>query len=381
VAGCRAGFEAEAAADLGRAAAALDRGIAVEARQGEGYVVGRFDDAPAPRALQRLGARPVFARNLFVATGPVDLLGRHKALRPDRVAPLLATIATLAAHDHGTVWRPPYVEYPDTNEGKALSPLARALAERLTTALGGQGRLRDDASRRLHVYLPDGARAFVGTSEAATTPWPLGIPRIRVPRGAPSRSAAKLAEAFVVFLGDEAGEVLRPGMRAVDLGAAPGGWTWLLVERGLRVTAVDNGPLKGPVANDPLVTHLRTDGLSYRPRRPVDWLVCDIVERPARIAELVAGWMADGDARFAIFNLKLPMKKRDDEVRRCTEIIGQRLAHAGVAHDFALRQLYHDREEVTGCVVRHEGAAPDAVSVTPRGAAGRGGRRRAGSRP
>ncbi len=226
--------------------------------------------------------------------------------------------------------------------------------------------------------------AFVGTSEASTTPWPLGIPRIRVPKGAPSRSAAKLAEAFVVFLGEQASEVLRPGMRAVDLGAAPGGWTWLLAERGLRVTAVDNGPLKGPVASDPLVTHLRADGLSYRPKRPVDWLVCDIVERPARIAELVAGWIAEGAARYAIFNLKLPMKKRDEEVQRCAAIIAERLDRAGVVCDFALRQLYHDREEVTGCLVRHDQDArrsPDAgVTRRPR-AAGRASRRPAASQP
>ena len=111
--------------------------------------------------------------------------------------------------------------------------------------------------------------------------------------------------------------MLRPGLCAVDLGAAPGGWTWQLAHRGLRVIAVDNGALKGDVANDPLVTHVRDDGLRWRPRRPVDWLVCDIVEQPRRIAALVAEWIADGAARRAIFNLKLPMKKRYEEIALC----------------------------------------------------------------
>ena len=130
---------------------------------------------------------------------------------------------------------------------------------------------------------------------------------------------------------------MRAGMRAVDLGAAPGGWTWQLARRGLRVTAVDNGPLKGDVRDDPLVTHLRADGLAYLPKRPVDWMVCDIVEQPSRIAALVARWIGEGHARHAIFNLKLPMKKRYDEVRRCEAIIGDasregaRSAHAGIA--------------------------------------------------
>jgi 23S rRNA (cytidine2498-2'-O)-methyltransferase len=380
VAGCRPGFEAEAAADVHRAASALERDVDVDA--GDGFVVGRLASPLPPRSLARLDeVRPVFARNLFVGIGPVDLVGADRSPRPDRVAPLVAAVGTLDHRLHGRLWRPPYVEHPDTNEGKALSPLAKALGERVGDALSADGRLRADAARRLHVYLIDRSTAYVGTSLAAATPWPLGIPRIHVPRGAPSRSAAKLAEALVVFLGDEANDVLRPGMRAVDLGAAPGGWSWLLAERGLRVTAVDNGPLKEPVASDPLVTHVRADGLHFRPRRPVDWLVCDIVERPARIAELVAGWIADGAARFAIFNLKLPMKKRDEEVARCAQIIEARLARAEVAHDFALRQLYHDREEVTGCLVRHEGAEREDARVTPRAGAGRAARRRGGSRP
>ena len=137
----------------------------------------------------------------------------------------------------------------------------------------------------LHVLFADGAHAYVGASAAPwASRWTMGIPRLRMPGGAPSRSTLKLAEAFVTFLGDREAELLRAGMRAVDLGAAPGGWTWQLARRGLRVTAVDNGPLKGEVRDDPLVTHLRADGLAFLPKRPVDWMVCDIVEQPSRIA-------------------------------------------------------------------------------------------------
>ena len=124
--------------------------------------------------------------------------------------------------------------------------------------------------------------------------------------------------------------------------------------RGVRVTAVDNGPMKGSVADDPLVTHLREDGLTWRPKRPVDWLVCDIVLQPIRIAELVARWLADGDTRRAIFNLKLPMKKRYDEVKRCEQRIREVTKRAGVNVDLRIRQLYHDREEVTGYVARQD---------------------------
>ena len=288
--------------------------------------------------------------------------------RPDRVAPLARLFADfcgefpLAGRSAGSHALASFaslrLETPDTNDGKELSRLARALAPRLETALRERALLSASAEppasatgAHLHALFTDGAHAYVGASVAPwASPWTMGIPRLRMPGGAPSRSTLKLAEAIVTFLGDRESALLRAGMRAVDLGAAPGGWTWQLVRRGLRVTAVDNGPLKGEVRDDPLVTHLRTDGLAYLPRRPVDWMVCDIVEQPSRIAALVARWIGEGHARSAIFNLKLPMKKRHDEVRRCEAIIVDALARARVKHSLELRQLYHDREEVTGCV-------------------------------
>ncbi len=368
VAHCRAGFEPEAAIDLGRLAEAAGARIDVDAPVGRGFVVGnlaRFDPRPWPRAFER--APPIFVRSLFFGTGPHPLFDAATTRgRPDRVAPLVALIERFRAefplldptsrtlgHANGFSLR---LETPDTNDGKELSGLTRALAVRLTAGLAERGVMcaaRDTAAgvptTNLHVLFPDGAHAYVGASVAPwASRWTMGIPRLRMPGGAPSRSTLKLAEAFVTFLGDREPEVLRAGMRAVDLGAAPGGWTWQLAHRGLRVTAVDNGPLKGDVLDDPLVTHLRADGLSYLPKRPVDWMVCDIVEQPSRIAALVARWLGEGHARHAIFNLKLPMKKRYDEVRRCEAIIRDALAKARVEHTLVLRQLYHDREEVTG---------------------------------
>ena len=127
---------------------------------------------------------------------------------------------------------------------------------------------------------------------------------------------------------------------------------WQLAERGLRVTAVDNASLRGGVRSDPLVDHVQTDGLKYRPRRPVDWMVCDIVEKPSRIAALVGDWVAEGRCRRTIFNLKLPMKKRYDEVQRCEQRIGEVLQRAHAHFTLRVKQLYHDREEVTAYLAR-----------------------------
>lgn len=144
----------------------------------------------------------------------------------------------------------------------------------------------------------------------------------------------------------ERDSIVRAGQRAVDLGAAPGGWTWQLVHRGLRVTAIDNGPLRDSVMATEMVEHFKADGFTWRPHRPVDWMVCDMVEQPSRIASLVAEWIATGRCRYAIFNLKLPMKRRVEAVEQCRELIRKRLNSVG-PFDLRIKHLYHDREEVT----------------------------------
>jgi 23S rRNA (cytidine2498-2'-O)-methyltransferase len=367
VAHCRAGFEPEAAADLQRLAEAAGTALDLDAPAGRGFVVGRparFDRARWSKTLA--AAAPVFIRALFIGSGPHVLFDAARTKgRPDRVVPLLALIDALRGNPPLRVpasmaYSELRLETADTNDGKELSGLCRALAAPLAQALIERGALLDDGDApepvprsRLHVLFADGAHVFVGISVPPWgSPWPMGIPRLRMPREAPSRSTQKLAEAFITFLGERAPEMLRAGMKAVDLGAAPGGWSWQLAHRGLRVTAIDNGPLKGEVAQDSLVTHLRVDGLGFRPQRPVDWMVCDIAEQPARIAALVGRWIADGHARRTIFNLKLPMKKRYEETVRCRQIIEDVLRQAHVSYRISLRQLYHDREEVTGFIER-----------------------------
>ena len=95
-----------------------------------------------------------------------------------------------------------------------------------------------------------------------------------------------------------------------------------------------------------MVQHLKADGFTWRPQRPVDWMVCDMVEQPSRIASLMADWIGSGRCRYTIFNLKLPMKRRLEAVEQCRELIRKRLKSVG-PYDLRIKHLYHDREEVT----------------------------------
>ena len=110
------------------------------------------------------------------------------------------------------------------------------------------------------------------------------------------------------------------------------------------VIAVDNGPMDEALLESGQVKHRREDGFRYRPPEPVDWMVCDMVESPARIAQLAARWVTEGWCRDCLFNLKLPMKKRWEETRRCLGLLHDAL---GGRHALRAKQLYHDREEIT----------------------------------
>ena len=346
---CRAGFEPELAAELTERAAAA--GIAGYARTERDSGVVLFlseDGAEAARALR-------FASLIF-ARQKLRLIAELRGLdAKDRIAPMVEALEAHAAGGmpEGAGRGAPYgtlmVEHPDSDAGKPLAGLARSFGNALRPALrkGGWLSAQDDARRpRLHVCFLAGDHAVLAIADPRdASPWPLGIPRLKMHPDAPSRSALKLEEALLTLLdADERERLLRPGMRAADLGAAPGGWTWVLTRHGLRVSAVDNGPLRAHLFDTGLVEHLRADGFRWHPAASLDWMVCDMVEQPSRVAARMAEWFREGWCRHAVFNLKLPMKKRWQETRLCLDRFA---AEAGKPLTVRARQLYHDREEIT----------------------------------
>ncbi len=358
---CRAGFEPELAAELTERAAAQGLGGYARTERDSGHVVFLGDDGEA------LDAALAFSTLIF-ARQKLRLIAELRGLDPkDRIAPMLEALqgfcrsagrrdtddanigsrlpALLQRERYGTL----VVEHPDSDAAKPLAGLARSFGNALRPALRKAGVLtaQDNARLpRLHVCFVDGDHAFLAVGDPRdSAPWPMGIPRLKLLADAPSRSALKLEEALLVLLtADERERLLRPGMRAADLGAAPGGWTWVLARQKLQVTAIDNGPLREHVMDTGLVQHLRADGFAWHPAKPLDWMVCDMVEQPSRVAARMAEWFREGWCRHAIFNLKLPMKKRWQETRLCLERFE---AQAGMPLTIRAKQLYHDREEIT----------------------------------
>lgn len=340
---CRPGFEKECLADFRLQAATLGVEGYFKTTEGSGFV-GFFPQSPEGSATLQKQLR---FHDLIFARQWIHVFAHLEALDPaDRIAPIMAALRPI-----GTRFSDVFLETADTNDAKSLSAFLRKLAVPLRRALEAESLLGQPYLPRLHLFfLNSGSVALGVTDPNNAAAWPMGIPRLRFPRGAPSRSTLKLDEAFQVFVRDPDRE-LAPAMTAVDLGAAPGGWTWQLVKRHIRTVAVDNGRLDPGLLDSGIVEHVREDGFRYRPVKPVDWLMCDMVEQPLRIANLVADWLALGLCRHAIFNLKLPMKQRHEMVMACRASMERRLAARGRRYrHLEFRQLYHDRAEITGYI-------------------------------
>lgn len=353
---CRPGFEKECAAEITAKAAELEIYGFPRIKDESGYVLFEcYQLADADKLIRHIPFRNlIFARQMMVVG---ELL---RDLSPDdRIAPILEML--LGVINHAGELR---VEVPDTNQSKALLKFCRKLTVPLRAALRDAGVLLAYQTNKrpvVHVFFIAPGCCYAGYSyNDNNSPFYMGIPRLKFPSDAPSRSTLKLEEAFHAFIpADEWDERLASGMYAVDLGASPGGWTYQLVKRSMMVHAVDNGDMAQSLLDTGQVTHHRVDGFKFAPmRHPITWVVCDMVEKPARVTQLMINWLVNGWCREAIFNLKLPMKQRYQEVCHNLVLLRAALEQHGLNAEVKAKHLYHDREEITVHARRIWGSVP-----------------------
>ncbi len=135
-----------------------------------------------------------------------------------------------------------------------------------------------------------------------SSPFPNGEARFVEDRqGPPNRAYLKLWEALTLIDRRPA-----PGELCLDLGASPGGWSWVLAKLGARVIAVDKAPLDPAVAALPGVEVRQASAFALEPAEigPVDWLFSDVICYPARLLALVERWLAAGLVRNFVCTLK-----------------------------------------------------------------------------
>jgi 23S rRNA (cytidine2498-2'-O)-methyltransferase len=280
-----------------------------------------------------------FARQGFA----VQALARD----PDErgLAQALAKAAALLIHSDRYAL---HVFVPDTETGNRLAQRAERISEQLALQLRAAlpsvarvdaAELRRSTAELVQVCVCTSDLAALGVvpSDQALSIWPGGRARMKLGADRPSRSARKLEEALVwLGTGPEAGEL------CVDLGAAPGGWTWLLLNRRARVIAVDPARMEPRLLEQRRLRHVQGSAFDWQPEEPADWLFCDMAWRPLEVAQMLGRWARLRQTRMLVANFKLPMKRKAEMVARLCELLG-----ASGYRQLRTRQLYHDREEIT----------------------------------
>ena len=291
-----------------------------------------------------LGA--VFARAYGMSLGPAFEAGTapedyatHAAARVKSVAPNAA--AQVWLRDHGV-------------SGEELDDSARA------DEVARIGRLLTGAGLRV-VEEPAVGALVADVVVVDTDTWWLGAHTHTIdhpptdllvphPPEAPSRAYSKVEEAIRWF-----GLPLRENDTAVELGSAPGGVVYALLERGLRVVGIDPGTMADIVRNNGRFKHVASSAFDIRvgdlPKR-LDWVLLDMNTEPDLGVRAVDHIIKLGRAPAlgAILTLKL---NQSSFSRRIPELVS-RVKQMGFVEVYA-KQLTSNRREITVVGLTAEG--------------------------
>lgn len=278
---------------------------------------------------------PIFVRHIC----PVNLTVPLSAELFD-----LAAVAQTVGHELAD-WVAP--ELPFSVQTRLLAEPAGVKPFDVNTAVAevvqymSRAPLQPQAPKQILSIVVTGTALLAGVSLAAhnLSDWAGGMRRFAREEGQISRAEFKLLEACETF-----GLVLPAGGTAIDLGAAPGGWTRVLRQHGMRVTAVDPAELHPSLADDKQMQHQRVRAEVYLKRKPapVDLLVNDMRLDAIDSVTLMgafAPYVKPGGQ--ALMSLKLPEKLRPLLVPECLAMLQRRYQLV------AARQLFHNRHEIT----------------------------------
>lgn len=142
---------------------------------------------------------------------------------------------------------------------------------------------------------------------------------------------------------------------ALDIGAAPGGWTKVLADYGLHVTAVDPGDLHEALKDNRDIAHHKERIENVSLSSKFDIIVNDMNVDP----QITSAIMCDvrthlADDGVAIVTLKLPFGDVSRSIRESVDILSAKYEVVSI------RNLSHNRREVTA-LLRPKGARRTGV--------------------
>ena len=180
-------------------------------------------------------------------------------------------------------------------------------------------------------------------SPSTTSPFADGEARFEENRtDPPGRAYLKLWEAFTLD-----GRRPLPGELCVDLGASPGGWTWVLAGLGARVFSLDKAELAPQVGALPNVNHCLGSGFGLDPRHVgrVDWLFSDMICYPERLLQVVRQWIEARACAHVVCTLKFQAETDHAVSRAFAAIPGGRLLHLS-CNKHELTFIWHEADTV-----------------------------------
>jgi 23S rRNA (cytidine2498-2'-O)-methyltransferase len=181
------------------------------------------------------------------------------------------------------------------------------------------------------------------------SPYPGGLVPLDEDRAPPSRAYRKLLEAQALL-----GVRMGPGHRCIDLGAAPGSWSYVALQQGAQVLALDRSPLRDDLMAQPRLHFCTGNAFTYVPAAADEptWLLCDVIAFPERSLQLLRTWLEKKHCDFFVVTLKFRGPVEHALLQDCAQLLKRH------CDDFMLRCLENNKNEVTALGRRRGGLAP-----------------------
>ncbi len=187
-----------------------------------------------------------------------------------------------------------------------------------------------------YIVINDDMYIGFGYAKNNLSDWTLGMRRYQKYDNQISRAEFKLLEAIETFNID-----LSKYEKALDLGASPGGWSKVLLEKGLHVTAVDPAKLN---IKDNQLTHYKglAEEFAKKNKQTFDVIVndmkMDVCDSAKVMISMYNNLQKDG---IAIMTYKLPKNKSKGKILDGDRILREKFDIV------AKKQLFHNRNEIT----------------------------------
>ena len=295
----------------------------------------RFEDLSA----LIIEKKPIFMRHVCPAQMIVPLVGDEgdinklaRAIR-DELADFISTSDTFSVQSRMLLTGLPYKPFE----------LNQQLSKAVEQYSGARLNVREPQQVVSVIVgkMNDQLVGFMGVSDPALnlSDWAGGQIRFKREKGQLSRAEFKLLEALHVFDID----LPRSGI-ALDLGAAPGGWTRVLRQKGLSVVAVDPAELHPSLDKDKEVTHRQETAQDFLRTNTTyfDLIVNDMRIDSRKSAQMMVSFATtlkvDG---YGILTLKLPQSNPYKLMSHSFNILKEEFEIVNA------RNLFHNRHEVT----------------------------------